>query len=51
MKQYMQFFEQSAASSKSADELRDKVKERYPNLALETLLESGSRAVFPAPGK
>jgi glyoxylase-like metal-dependent hydrolase (beta-lactamase superfamily II) len=49
MKQYMQYFDQVAASSKSADELRAKVKDRYPSLALETLLDSGSRAAFPAP--
>jgi glyoxylase-like metal-dependent hydrolase (beta-lactamase superfamily II) len=46
MKQYMQFFEESAASSKSADELRGKMKDRYPNLGLETLLDSGSKGRF-----
>ena len=51
MKQYMQYFEQSAASSKSAEELREKMKARYPNLGLETLLNSGSQAAFPAPAK
>jgi glyoxylase-like metal-dependent hydrolase (beta-lactamase superfamily II) len=51
MKQYMAYFDQSVASSKSADELREKMKSRYPNLGLETLLNSGSRAAFPAPEK
>jgi len=51
MKQYMQYFDQSAASSKSAEELREKMKARYPNLGLETLLNSGSQAAFPAPAK
>jgi glyoxylase-like metal-dependent hydrolase (beta-lactamase superfamily II) len=46
MRQYIAYFEQSAASSKSADELRAKMKERYPDLALETLLDSGSKARF-----
>jgi len=46
MKQYMQDFDESAASSKSADELRAKIKSRYPNLGLETLLDSGSRGRF-----
>jgi glyoxylase-like metal-dependent hydrolase (beta-lactamase superfamily II) len=46
MKQYMQYFDQAAASSKSADELRAKVNSRYPNLGLETLLDSGSRGRF-----
>ena len=48
MKQYMRDFDESAASSKSADELRAKMKDRYPDLALETLLDSGSRAAFAA---
>jgi glyoxylase-like metal-dependent hydrolase (beta-lactamase superfamily II) len=48
MKQYMRDFDESVASSKSADELRAKMKDRYPDLALETLLDSGSRAAFPA---
>jgi glyoxylase-like metal-dependent hydrolase (beta-lactamase superfamily II) len=51
MKQYMQYFDESAASSKSADELREKVKSRYPNLGLETLLNSSSQAAFPASAK
>jgi glyoxylase-like metal-dependent hydrolase (beta-lactamase superfamily II) len=46
MKQYMQYFDQAATASKSADELREKVKSRYPNLGLETLLDSGSRGRF-----
>jgi glyoxylase-like metal-dependent hydrolase (beta-lactamase superfamily II) len=46
MRQYMAYFEQSAASSKSAGELRAKMKDRYPDLALETLLDSGSKARF-----
>jgi glyoxylase-like metal-dependent hydrolase (beta-lactamase superfamily II) len=46
MKQYMRDFDESAASSKSADELRAKMKDRYPNLALETLLDSGSKGRF-----
>jgi glyoxylase-like metal-dependent hydrolase (beta-lactamase superfamily II) len=46
MKQYMQYFDQAAASSKSAEELRTKVKSQYPNLGLETLLDSGSRGRF-----
>jgi glyoxylase-like metal-dependent hydrolase (beta-lactamase superfamily II) len=46
MKQYMAYFEECAASSKSDDELRAKMKDRYPNLALETLLDSGARARF-----
>jgi glyoxylase-like metal-dependent hydrolase (beta-lactamase superfamily II) len=51
MKQYMQFFDQSVASSKSADEARAKMKDRYPNLALETLLNSSLQAAFPAAAK
>ena len=51
MKQYMQFFDQSVASSKSADESRAKMKDRYPNLALETLLNSSLQAAFPAAAK
>jgi glyoxylase-like metal-dependent hydrolase (beta-lactamase superfamily II) len=51
MKEYMEYFDQSVASSKSADELREKMKSRYPNLGLETLPNSGSQAAFPAPGK
>jgi glyoxylase-like metal-dependent hydrolase (beta-lactamase superfamily II) len=51
MKEYMQRFDQAVASSKSADEVREKMKSRYPNLGLETLLDSGSQAAFPAPGK
>jgi len=47
MKQYMRDFDESAASSKSADELRAKMKDRYPHLALETLLDSGSKGRFP----
>lgn len=47
MKEYMRAFDEAAASSKSAEELRAKMKERYPDLALETLLDSGSRAAFP----
>ncbi len=46
MKQYMQYFDESAASSKTADELREKMKSRYPNLGLETLLDSGSKGRF-----
>jgi glyoxylase-like metal-dependent hydrolase (beta-lactamase superfamily II) len=46
MKQYMRDFDESAASSKSADELRAKMKDHYPDLALETLLDSGARARF-----
>ncbi len=46
MKQYMQFFEESVESSKSADELRAKMKDRYPNLGLATLLDSGSKGRF-----
>ncbi|MGP0073597.1 MAG: MBL fold metallo-hydrolase [Bryobacteraceae bacterium] len=46
MKQYMRDFDESVSSSKSADELRARMKDRYPDLALETLLDSGSRARF-----
>jgi hypothetical protein len=46
MKQYMQYFDESAASSKSADELREKMKNRYPNLGLQALLDSGSKGRF-----
>ena len=46
MKQYMRDFDESTASSKSADELRAKMKDRYPDLALDTLLDSGSNARF-----
>jgi glyoxylase-like metal-dependent hydrolase (beta-lactamase superfamily II) len=48
MKRYMQDFDESVASSKSADEVREKMKSRYPGLGLETLLTSGSQAAFPA---
>jgi len=51
MKDYMQYFDQAVASSKSADELKEKMKSKYPDLGLETLLNSGSQAAFPAPGK
>ncbi len=47
MKQYMQYFEESVASSKSADEVREEMKSRYPNLGLETLVYSGSKGRFP----
>jgi len=51
MKDYMQYFDQSVASSKSAEELKEKMQSKYPNLGLETLLDSASQAAFPAPGK
>jgi len=46
MKEYTQCYDQAATASKSADELREKVKSRYPNLGLQTLLDSGSRGTF-----
>jgi glyoxylase-like metal-dependent hydrolase (beta-lactamase superfamily II) len=46
MKQYMQDFDQSVSSSKSADEVRAWMLDRHPGLALETLLDAGSHARF-----
>lgn len=48
MKKYIQDWDQTVASSKSADEVRAKMKEMYPHLALERLLNGAADAAFPA---
>lgn len=48
MKNYMRDYDQAVASSKSAQEVQDKVNKKYPHLGLARLLVSGSQAAFPA---
>lgn len=48
MRKYMRDYDKALASSKSAAELRSKMKNRYPNLGLERLLNSAADAAFPA---
>jgi glyoxylase-like metal-dependent hydrolase (beta-lactamase superfamily II) len=50
MKKYMQDWDKTVASSKSADEVRTKMKKTYPHLALERLLDGAATAAF-APAK
>jgi glyoxylase-like metal-dependent hydrolase (beta-lactamase superfamily II) len=47
---YLKAFDESLASSKSADELEGKMKARYPHLALDIILHLGAAAQF-APKK
>jgi glyoxylase-like metal-dependent hydrolase (beta-lactamase superfamily II) len=47
-REYLAFFEQARAGSKSADELMKKVKAKYPDLGLEVILKIGSQAAFAA---
>jgi len=46
MKKYMQDWDASVASSKSADELTSRMKKLYPTLGLENLMNGGAQAAF-----
>lgn len=46
MKKYMQDWDASVASSKSADELVGRMKKLYPTLGLENLMNGGAQAAF-----
>ena len=48
MKRYMEDFDKSVAASKTAEEVRSRMKSLYPNLGMENLLNAGSQAAFPA---
>jgi len=48
MKTYMEDFDKAVASSKTAEEVKSKVKSMYPNLGMENLLNAGAQAAFPA---
>jgi glyoxylase-like metal-dependent hydrolase (beta-lactamase superfamily II) len=48
MKKYMKEFTKAEASSKNAAELKSKMERRFPNMGLMTLLDSSSKAAFPA---
>ena len=50
MKDYITFFDTALAASKTADELSAKIKDRFPGLAMEGLLQFSSQAAFPATG-
>ena len=44
---YLQAFDAALAASKSADELEQKMKAKYPDLALDVILHFGAAAQFP----
>jgi len=48
MKKYMQDSDDAQASSKSADEFKAKMKNLYPNLGIDGLLNISAQAAFPA---
>ena len=48
MKKYMQDSDEAQASSKTAEEFRSKMKNLYPNLGIEGLLNLSAGAAFPA---
>jgi len=45
---YLKDFDAAVASSKSATELQARMKEKYPKLAMEIVLQIGAGAQFPA---
>ena len=45
-KDYLAFFDEALASSKTAEELISKVKSKYPDLGLDVILKIGSDAAF-----
>jgi glyoxylase-like metal-dependent hydrolase (beta-lactamase superfamily II) len=45
---YLKAFDETLAASKSADELEQKMKSKYPDLALDVILHFGAGAQFPA---
>lgn len=47
-KEYLQTFESAVASSKTAEELTQKVKAKYGALQLDVILQIGAAAQFPA---
>ena len=47
MRSYITDFAELTASSSSADELKTKVLEKYPDMALETLLDGAAGRAFP----
>jgi hypothetical protein len=48
MKKYMQEWDTAVAASKTADDLRARIKNIYPDLGMENLLNNGATAAFPA---
>lgn len=48
MQSYMHDFDTAVASSKTAEEVQAKIRNRYPDMGLEQLLNIGSQAAFPA---
>jgi glyoxylase-like metal-dependent hydrolase (beta-lactamase superfamily II) len=47
MQNYMLDFDAAVATSKTAVEVQDKIKARYPGMVMELLLNIGSQAAFP----
>jgi glyoxylase-like metal-dependent hydrolase (beta-lactamase superfamily II) len=45
-KEYLTFYDEAAASSKTPEELQQKVKEKFPGLALDVILKLGSEATL-----
>lgn len=50
-KGYLAAYEEALASSKTAAELQSKIKEKYPDAALDIVLKIGSEASLPPKGK
>ncbi|HWO11205.1 MAG TPA: hypothetical protein VNN80_17040, partial [Polyangiaceae bacterium] len=48
-KDYLKAFDEALASSKSAAELQAKVKQLYPDAALDVVLQIGAAAALPPP--
>lgn len=46
---YLEAFDAAVASSKTAAEVQQKVKAKYPDLQLDIILQLGAGAAFPAP--
>ena len=47
MKKYMEDWDKAVSVSKSADDLRGRMKKLYPKLGMENLLNNGANAAFP----
>jgi glyoxylase-like metal-dependent hydrolase (beta-lactamase superfamily II) len=50
-KEYLEAFDAAVASSKTAEEVQQKVKAKYGALQLDIILTIGAGAMFPAPAK
>ena len=49
MQNYLRDYDAAVASSKTATEVQNNIKSKYPGMGLELLLNIGSQAAFPAP--